>query len=92
MKVTKLTKAYKLIPVSLIHHIELLNKFSFGGGLIQKRLRLYEKFLSVRDKAYLEVGDRASSLLGSGDCRSQRNPHTRGCRRGFSGKEHCQLY
>ena len=54
MKVTKLTKAYKLIPVSLIHHIELLNKFSFGGGVIQKRLRLYEKFLSVRDKDYLE--------------------------------------
>lgn len=54
MKVTKLTKAYKLIPVSLIHHIELLNKFSFGGGVIRKRLRLYEKFLSVRDKDYLE--------------------------------------
>jgi pimeloyl-ACP methyl ester carboxylesterase len=54
MKVTKFTKAYKLIPISLIQHIELLNKFSFGGGFIQKRLKLYEKFLSVRDRAYLE--------------------------------------
>jgi len=30
-----------------------LNKFSFGS-VIQQRLKLYEKYLSVRDKTYLE--------------------------------------
>lgn len=52
MKITKFTKAYKLVPVSLLSHIEVLNKFSFGA-MIQKRLKLYEKYLSVRDKHYL---------------------------------------
>ncbi len=53
MKIAKTTKAYKLIPTSLLQNIEMLNKFSFGA-VIKQRLKLYEKFLSVRDKHYLE--------------------------------------
>ncbi len=53
MKIAKSTKAYKLIPTSLLQNIEMLNKFSFGAA-IQQRLKLYEKFLSVRNKTYLE--------------------------------------
>lgn len=53
MKIAKTTKAYKLIPTSLLQNIEVLNKFSFGHA-VKLRLKLYEKFLSVRDKAYLE--------------------------------------
>lgn len=53
MKIAKNTKAYKLIPTSLLQHIEQLNKFSFGGVIIQ-RLKLYEKYLSMRDKSYLK--------------------------------------
>lgn len=53
LKIAKTTKAYKLIPMSLILNIENLAKFSFGEK-INKRLKLYEKFLSVRDIGYLE--------------------------------------
>lgn len=53
MKVAKTTKAYKLIPTNLIANIESLSRFSFGTA-INKRLQLYEKFLCVRDKRYLD--------------------------------------
>lgn len=53
MRIARNTKAYKLIPTKLLQNIEVLNKFSFGA-VIQQRLKLYEKYLSVRDKAYLE--------------------------------------
>ena len=53
MKIAKLTKAYKLIPMQLILNIENLAKFSFGPK-VNQRLKLYEKFLSVRDIGYLE--------------------------------------
>ena len=53
MVLAKSTKAYKLIPVSLVQNIESLAKFSFGKK-VNERLKLYEKFLSVRDKRYLD--------------------------------------
>ena len=53
MKIAKSTKYYKLVPTSLLQNIEILNKFSFGK-IIQQRLKLYEKYLSMRDKVYLE--------------------------------------
>jgi hypothetical protein len=52
MKIAK-PKAYKLIPMSLILNLENLAKFSFGAK-INHRLKLYRKFLSVRDIGYLE--------------------------------------
>ncbi len=52
-KIAKKTKAYKLIPTSLLLNIENLAKFSFGE-LINSRIKLYEKFLSVRDIRYLD--------------------------------------
>jgi len=53
MKVAKTTKAYKLIPTNLLANVESLAKFSFGAK-INQRLKLYEKFLRVRDKRYLD--------------------------------------
>ncbi|WP_310380395.1 alpha/beta hydrolase [Flavobacterium sp.] len=53
MKIAKTTKAYKLIPTSLLLNIENLAKFSFGSK-INSRIKLYEKFLSVRDIRYLD--------------------------------------
>lgn len=53
MKIGKSTKAYKLIPMQLILNVEKLAKFSFGEK-INKRIKLYEKFLSVRDLGYLQ--------------------------------------
>ena len=53
MKIAKTFKAYKLIPMNLLLNVESLAKFSFGDKITQ-RLKLYEKFLSVRDKRYLD--------------------------------------
>ncbi len=52
-KVAKNTKAYKLIPTTLLANVESLSQFSFGSK-INKRLKLYEKFLRIRDKRYLD--------------------------------------
>ncbi|POY36499.1 alpha/beta hydrolase [Flavobacterium alvei] len=53
MKMAKTAKAYKLIPTTLVANIESLSTFSFGKT-INQRLKLYEKFLCVRDKRYLD--------------------------------------
>jgi alpha/beta superfamily hydrolase len=54
MKIAKTTKAYKLVPTKLLENIDQLAKFTFGSSIIRQRLKLYEKFLSVRDKVYLD--------------------------------------
>lgn len=53
MKFAKRTKIYKLFPTSLVNNIEVLSKYAFGD-LATKRLELYEQYLSVRDKYYLD--------------------------------------
>jgi esterase/lipase len=53
LKVLKVTKAYKILPTQLIANLELLAKFVFGKT-ITKRIELYQKYLSVRDKYYLD--------------------------------------
>ncbi len=52
-KLAKTTKAYKFIPTSLIANIDNLAQFTFGEKA-KKRFELYQKFLSVRDKKYLD--------------------------------------
>lgn len=54
MKLAKTTKAYKLLPTKLLENLDNLAKFTFGSSIIKQRLKLYEKFLSVRDKHYLD--------------------------------------
>ncbi len=53
MKFAKSTKAYKLLPTSWLHNVELLAKYSFGNA-VKQRLKLYEKYLSMREKVYLD--------------------------------------
>ena len=53
-KVAKTTKAYKLIPTKLLENIDSLTKFTFGSSILKQKLKLYEKFLSVRDAHYLD--------------------------------------
>lgn len=53
MKIAKTTKAYKLLPTGMAQNIEVLSKFAFGG-IIKQRLKLYEKYMSMRDKVYLD--------------------------------------
>ena len=49
----KYTKAHKLLPTGLVTNIELLGKYAFGET-VTKRIHLYEKYLSIRDKRYLD--------------------------------------
>ena len=53
MKMAKTTKAYKLIPTSLLANVEALTKYAFGT-MIKERLKLYKKYLTMNDKAYLD--------------------------------------
>lgn len=53
MKVAKSTMAYKLIPTALLANVEALAKYAFGD-MVTKRLALYEKYLQMRDKKYLD--------------------------------------
>lgn len=53
IKFAKTTKAYKLIPTGLFGNIEVLAKYAFGETA-KSRIQLYEKFLSMRDKNYLD--------------------------------------
>ncbi|MBF2708644.1 alpha/beta hydrolase family protein [Flavobacterium soyangense] len=53
MKIAKTTKAYKLMPTSLFQNMESLAKFSFGN-VIKQRIKLYQKYMSMREKTYLD--------------------------------------
>lgn len=53
MKIAKTTKAYKLIPTSLLSNVEALTKYAFGT-MIKERVKLYKKYLTMNDKVYLD--------------------------------------
>ncbi|MDT8414908.1 MAG: alpha/beta hydrolase [Flavobacteriaceae bacterium] len=52
-KFAQLTKAHKLFPTGLVANIEILHGLAFGETF-QKKLNMYERYLSVRDKTYLD--------------------------------------
>jgi len=49
----KYTKIHKLLPTGLVNNLELLSKYAFGET-VTKRLELYEKYLSIKDKYYID--------------------------------------
>ncbi len=49
----KYTKIHKLLPTGLVNNVELLAKYAFGET-VTKRLALYEMYLSIRDKYYID--------------------------------------
>ncbi|WP_347374649.1 alpha/beta hydrolase [Aequorivita sp. Q41] len=53
IKVANFTNAYKLIPTSLVLSTDDLTKYSIGPKS-KKRLKLYQQYLHVRDKQYLD--------------------------------------
>ncbi|WP_240607699.1 alpha/beta hydrolase [Marixanthomonas spongiae] len=53
MKFARKTGAYKLIPTRLVLSADDLTKFSIGPRS-KKRLQLYQEFLHVRNKQYLD--------------------------------------
>ncbi|MFS4492161.1 alpha/beta hydrolase [Maribacter sp. 2308TA10-17] len=53
MLFAKYTKVHKLLPTGLVNNVELLAKYAFGET-VNKRLELYEEYLSVKDKYYID--------------------------------------
>ncbi|MHA7943439.1 alpha/beta hydrolase family protein [Formosa sp. 3Alg 14/1] len=53
MKLAKATKMYKFLPTHLVQDFETYAKYTFGDAAT-KRVKLYKKYLSVRDKNYLD--------------------------------------
>ncbi|WP_445385306.1 alpha/beta hydrolase [Robiginitalea sp. IMCC44478] len=51
--VARYTKLHKLLPTSLLNNVEVLSRYAFGDP-VNKRLKLYEKYLAVRDTRYLD--------------------------------------
>lgn len=49
----KYTGIHKLLPTGLVTNMELLTKYAFGET-VTKRMELYEEYLSIRDKYYLD--------------------------------------
>jgi len=54
LKIAKSTKVYKIIPTQLFSNVEVLAKYAFGENIVSRRLKLYEKYLQMRDKKYLD--------------------------------------
>ncbi len=53
MRVARYTKIHKLLPTGLVNNVELMAKYAFGER-VNKRLKLYEEYLSIRDKRYMD--------------------------------------
>lgn len=53
MKIARDTGVYKILPTSFLDYIAHIEKLPIGN-LIRKRLKLYQQYLSVNDKNYLD--------------------------------------
>ncbi|HEX8562650.1 MAG TPA: alpha/beta hydrolase [Flavobacterium sp.] len=53
MKIAKRTRLYRLIPTTWLGKIENVGKLPLGGK-VKERIHLYEKYLAMRDKKYLD--------------------------------------
>jgi esterase/lipase len=51
-KMVKFTKAYKLFPTKVVSNFEDYTKY-FVGKSLKKKAKMYKKYLSVRNKLYL---------------------------------------
>lgn len=54
MRFARVTHLYNIFPTRMMQNVERLARWFKGNSFIAKRLRLYEKYLSVRDKKYLD--------------------------------------
>lgn len=53
MLFARYTSVHKLLPTGLVSNVELMAKYAFGEA-VTKRLALYEKYLCIRDKGYID--------------------------------------
>ncbi|MBF0694450.1 MAG: alpha/beta hydrolase [Flavobacterium sp.] len=51
-KQAKYTKTYRIVPTTLLIHLEKLAKYNFLGHKIQMRLKLYKRYLYMRNKKF----------------------------------------
>ncbi|MFP9098690.1 alpha/beta fold hydrolase [Flavobacterium sp. RHBU_24] len=54
MRFAKRIRAYHLFPTRLMQEMGLLAQMFVGNNAVTRRLNLYDKFMSVRDKKYLD--------------------------------------
>ncbi|MBF6607910.1 MAG: alpha/beta hydrolase [Flavobacterium sp.] len=54
MRLAKYGGLYKLIPTSLLTRVKPLDSLPIGSTKIKKRLKLYERYIGVRDQQYLD--------------------------------------
>ena len=54
MRFAKSTHAYHLFPTRLMQEMGWLAQMFVGNNAVTRRLNLYDKFMSVRDKKYLD--------------------------------------
>ncbi len=54
LKIAKTTKVYKILPTQLFANINEISKYVLGNNEISRRLKLYEKYLHMKDKKYLD--------------------------------------
>ena len=47
-------KAYYVLPTGLAKYVNKFSRFAIGKNKVSKRLKLYQKYLSVNDKVYLD--------------------------------------
>lgn len=53
MRFARKTGTYRFLPTSLLNHTEQLQRFPVGK-FVKKRLRLYQRYMEVSDKSYLD--------------------------------------
>ena len=53
MRFARCTKVFKVLPTSLVRHVDVLEKVALGD-FAKKRVKLYQKYLSVTDTRYLD--------------------------------------
>jgi pimeloyl-ACP methyl ester carboxylesterase len=54
MRFAKSTHAYHIFPTRLMQHMGSLAKMFTSNNAVTRKLNLYDKFMSVRDKKYLD--------------------------------------
>ena len=53
MRIARATQLHKILPTQLVQNFETLAKYTVGG-MAPDRIELYKKYLSIRDKQYLD--------------------------------------
>ncbi|MFL9844372.1 alpha/beta hydrolase [Flavobacterium rhizosphaerae] len=54
MQFAKKTHAYRFFPTGILNKMHVLRKLTMNNSVMAKRLDLYEKFIHLRDKKYLD--------------------------------------